>query len=113
MNDQYNIDVSDTAIEQIKKQLEKRNTPDAYLRLGVKGGGCSGFSYVIQFEDESPREKDLLFEIKGVKVLVDKKSILYLNGTILNWEKTLLHQGFKFANPNEKSTCGCGVSFNV
>lgn len=109
----YNISISPKAAEQVKIQLTKRGTPGAYLRLGVKGGGCSGFSYVIQMEDEPPKEKDLLFEMEGVKVLVDKKSIIYLNGTVLNWEKTLLQQGFKFSNPNEKSTCGCGTSFSV
>lgn len=109
----YNISLSTKAAEQIKSQLNKRGTPEAYLRLGVKGGGCSGYAYVIQFEDNPPREKDLFFELEGVKILVDKKSILYLNGTVLNWEKTLMHQGFKFTNPNEKSSCGCGTSFSV
>lgn len=109
----YNISISPKAAEQVKNQLIKRGTPEAYLRLGVKGGGCSGFSYVIQFEDNPPREKDLLFELEGIKVLVDKKSILYLNGAVLNWEKTLIHQGFKFSNPNEKASCGCGTSFSV
>lgn len=109
----YNISVSPKAIEQIKNQLAKRGTLESYLRLGVKGGGCSGYKYVLQYEDNPPREKDLLFEVDTVKILVDKKSILYLNGTVLDWEKTLLQQGFKFKNPNEKSTCGCGVSFTV
>jgi iron-sulfur cluster assembly protein len=109
----YTISVSPKAAEQVKNQLIKRGTPEAYLRLGIKGGGCSGFSYVIQFEDSPPKEKDFLFEMEGVKVLVDKKSILYLNGSILDWEKTLMNQGFKFVNPNEKSSCGCGHSFTV
>lgn len=114
MNDiAYNISISSKAAEQVKNQLIKRGTPESYLRLGVKGGGCSGFSYVIEFEDSPPREKDLLFEMEGVKILVDKKSILYLNGSVLNWEKTLMHQGFKFNNPNEKSSCGCGTSFSA
>lgn len=112
-NKTYNISISLKAAEQVKIQLTKRGTPESYLRLGVKGGGCSGFSYVIEFEDNPPREKDLLFEVEGVKILVDKKSILYLNGTVLNWEKTLMNQGFKFDNPNEKSSCGCGSSFTV
>lgn len=110
---QYNISISPKAAEQVKSQLMKRGTPDSYLRLGVKGAGCSGYSYVIQFEDEPPREKDFLFEIEGIKILVDKKSVLYLNGSTLDWEKTLMRNGFKFVNPNEKSTCGCGSSFTV
>lgn len=109
----YNISISPNAAEQVKERLVKRGTPDSYLRLGVKGGSCSGFSYVIQIEDNPPRDKDLLFEIEGVKLVIDKKSILYLNGSILDWEKTLMHQGFKFNNPNEKATCGCGTSFTV
>lgn len=112
-NTSYNISISPKAAEQVKIQLTKRGTPNAYLRVGVKGGGCSGFSYVIQMEDEPPREKDLLFEMEGIKLVIDKKSILYLNGSTLDWEKTLIHQGFKFNNPNEKSTCGCGTSFTV
>lgn len=105
--------VSPTAAEQIKLQLEKRGTPNSYLRLGIKGGGCSGFSYVLQFEDDLPRDKDVVFEEHNVKIVVDKKSLVYLNGSTLDWEKTLLKQGFKFVNPNEKSTCGCGHSFTV
>jgi iron-sulfur cluster assembly protein len=105
--------VSAVAAEQIKKQLATRGTPESYLRLGIKGGGCSGFSYVLQFEDSPPKDKDLVFEMEGVRVVVDKKSILYLNGSTLDWEKTLMSQGFKFVNPNEKSSCGCGSSFTV
>lgn len=109
----FQIFVSTLAAEQIKNQLTKRGTPESYLRLGIKGGGCSGFSYVLQFEDAAPRDKDLIFDLEGVHVVVDKKSILYLNGCTLDWEKTLIHQGFKFLNPNEKSSCGCGHSFTV
>lgn len=109
----YNISISPKAAEQVKNRLVKRGTPESYLRLGVKGGGCSGFSYVIEYEDNPPRDKDLIFEMEGIKLVIDNKSILYLNGSILDWEKTLIHQGFKFSNPNEKSTCGCGTSFTV
>lgn len=105
--------VSATAAEQIKKQLTKRGTPEAYLRLGIRGGGCSGFSYVLQFEDNPPKAKDILFEVEGVRVIVDSKSILYLNGSTLDWESTMMNRGFKFLNPNEKSSCGCGHSFTV
>ncbi len=109
----YHISISPIAAEQVINQLEKRGTPNSYLRLGIKGGGCSGFSYVIQFEDNPPRDRDIVFEEHNVKIVVDKKSIVYLNGTTLDWEKALLKQGFKFVNPNEKSTCGCGHSFTV
>lgn len=110
----YQLSISPKAAEQVKLQLEKRGTPNAYLRLGLKGGGCSGFSYVLQFEDAEPKEnRDVVFEEHSVRIVVDKKSLLYLNGTTLDWEHGLMKKGFKFLNPNEKSTCGCGHSFNV
>ena len=101
------------AASKIQEQLKKRKTPDSYLRLGIQGGGCSGYKYILKFEDDPPQDRDVVFEEHGIKVVVDKKSILYLNGSILDWEKTLMNQGFKFFNPNEKSTCGCGYSFTV
>ncbi len=109
----YQVSVSKSAAEQVKEQLQKRGTPNSYLRLGIKGGGCSGFTYVLQFEDDPPRDRDIVFQEHSIKIVVDKKSLVYLNGCILDWEKTLLRQGFKFVNPNEKSTCGCGHSFTV
>lgn len=108
----YQVFVSPEAAKQAKKMLANRGTPTALIRLGVKGGGCSGFSYVIQFEN-LPESRDLHFEIDGVHILVDRKSILYLNGCTLDWEKSLMLQGFKILNPNEKSKCGCGHSFTV
>lgn len=110
----YNIYVSPSASERIKQQLVARNTPDAFLRLGIKGGGCSGYSYSIQFEDNPPREnKDLLFQSEGINIIVDIKSIIYLNGSTLDWEKSLTSYGFKFINPNVKTKCGCGNSFTT
>ncbi|MEO8797531.1 MAG: iron-sulfur cluster assembly accessory protein [Polyangiaceae bacterium] len=97
----------------MRKQLDQRGTPDACLRVGIRGGGCSGFSYVIEFHDGDPRPKDRVFVRDGVRVVVDPKSLVYLSGTILDWEQTLMRQGFKFVNPNEKSSCGCGHSFTV
>ncbi|MFO0613064.1 MAG: iron-sulfur cluster assembly accessory protein [Polyangiaceae bacterium] len=110
--------VSDKAVDAIRAALAKRGTPDAALRVGIKGGGCSGFSYVIEFADDPPRQGDLVlvYEAEGkstVRVLCDKKSIIYLGGSILDYEKTLMYQGFKFKNPQEASKCGCGHSFTV
>jgi iron-sulfur cluster assembly protein len=96
-----------------RQKLTQRGTPDAAVRLGIKGGGCSGFSYVIQFDDEAPRERDTVYEVDGVKFYVDKKSLVYLAGSLLDYEKTLMFQGFKFRNPNEATSCGCGHSFTV
>ena len=111
--------LSPMAAQKVAEALAKRGTPDAALRVGVKGGGCSGYSYVIEFADKPPTSRDLVFSypVSGrdepVRVLCDKKSILYLNGTILDWEKTLMYQGFKFKNPQVTSTCGCNTSFSV
>jgi iron-sulfur cluster assembly protein len=112
------IGVSPQAVDAIRTNLAKRGTPDAAIRVGVRGGGCSGFSYVIEFDDEEPRKGDLVLEFTDegksrVRVFCDKKSILYLGGSILDWEKTLMFQGFKFKNPQEASRCGCGHSFTV
>jgi iron-sulfur cluster assembly protein len=110
--------VSPQAVDAIARQLKKRGTPDASLRLGIRGGGCSGFSYVIEFHDGPPHARDRVFDFVAsdqapVRVVIDPKSLLYLNGTVLEWEQTLMRQGFKFANPNEKTGCGCGSSFGL
>lgn len=107
------VTITDGAVEYAKKRLAQRGTPDAAIRLGVRGGGCSGFSYVIEFADDAPRERDLVFEVSGVRFYVDKKSFVYLAGSALDYEKTLVFQGFKFKNPQEASRCGCGHSFTV
>jgi len=112
------ISVTPKAVEMIKKQIDKRGVPNTALRLGIRGGGCSGFSYVIEFHDGEPRGKDYVFDFAAsdgtpVRVVVDKKSLVFLAGTELDWEQTLMQQGFKFRNPNEKTSCGCGHSFTV
>ena len=107
------ITLSPAAIDNARKALAKRGTPDAAVRLGIKGGGCSGYSYVIEFDDNPPRERDRVFEFDGVRVYVDKKSLIYLSGSTLDYEKTMMRQGFKFINPHAASNCGCGTSFSV
>ena len=113
----FEFNLTPEAAQKVADALDKRGTPDGALRVGVKGGGCSGFSYVLQFEDDAPRARDLVFSypVKDgeVNVYCDKKSILYLNGSTLEWQKTLMYQGFQFANPQEKSSCGCNESFAV
>src|SRR5258708_4454695 len=96
------VSVTPQAVEAIARQLKKRGTTDASLRVGIRGGGCSGFSYVIEFHDGPPHARDRVFAHTAadgtpVRVVVDPKSLLYLNGTVLEWEQTLMHQGFKFA----------------
>jgi len=107
------VTLTPKAVTMAKARLVKRGTPDASLRLGVRGGGCSGFNYVIEFSDDPPRDRDRVFEFDGLKVLVDKKSLVYLAGSVLDWEQTLMQQGFKFKNPHEVSSCGCGHSFTA
>jgi iron-sulfur cluster assembly protein len=101
------------AVTYAKKRLAARGTPDAAVRLGIKGGGCSGFSYVIEFSDDPPRAKDNVHELDGVRFYVDKKSMIYLAGSVLDYEHTLMFQGFRFKNPQEATRCGCGHSFTV
>ena len=79
----------------------------------MTGGGCSGFSYALGFDKGFDEKADSKYEFHGITVVVDKKSLLYLNGSTLEWEQTLMRQGFKFVNPNEKASCGCGTSFQV
>lgn len=106
------VSVTPKAVLKAREALAKRGTPNAMLRLGVRGGGCSGFAYVIEFADEKgPR--DQVFEYDGVRVVVDPKSLLFLNGTTLDYETKLMGHGFKFVNPNEAAGCGCGSSFGV
>lgn len=100
------------AIQMAKQALVKRGTPDAMLRLGVRGGGCSGVSYAIEFADK-PRARDQQFDFDGLRVVVDPKSLVYLRGSVLDYEIQLMQHGFKFQNPNEKGSCGCGESFSV
>jgi iron-sulfur cluster assembly protein len=105
------VALSESASKQVKQLKAAQNLPEnVFLRMGVKGGGCSGMSYSLEFDSElGPHDKT--FEIDGVKVVVDKKSYLYLNGTTLDYVTQGLTGGFTFVNPNAKSSCGCGTSF--
>jgi iron-sulfur cluster assembly protein len=108
------VHVTPSAVKRIRVILAKEgiSTEEGGLRLGVKGGGCSGLSYVIAF-DAHPRERDRIFTFDGVRVFVDPKSIVFLNGMTLDYEETLMRQGFNFINPNSTRSCGCGTSFSV
>lgn len=106
------VKLTGKAIEMAKQALVKRGTPDASLRLGVRGGGCSGVSYAIEFSDKV-RRRDNIYDFDGLKVVVDPKSLVYLRDSVLDYEVELMQHGFRFKNPNEKSSCGCGESFTV
>ena len=105
------ITITQAAAEHVSKYLGNRGRGIG-IRLGVRTSGCSGMAYVLEFADELEPE-DLVFEDRGVKVIVDPKSLLYLDGTQLDYTREGLNEGFKFNNPNVKDTCGCGESFNV
>jgi len=105
------ITMTEPAATRVKAFLENRGG-GVGLRLGVKTMGCSGMSYVIEFVDDI-NDDDEVFESSGVKVIVDKKSLVYIDGTELDYAKEGLNEGFKFNNPNEKDACGCGESFTV
>jgi iron-sulfur cluster assembly accessory protein len=100
------------AISKVKEIMSQQDPAPAGLRVGVVGGGCSGFSYSMSFENE-PGMMDKVFDMDGLKVYVDATSVMYLDGCRVDYLETLEGAGFKFENPNVKSTCGCGSSFNV
>ncbi len=110
---QKGIQVTDLALRKIRSAMEKENVSpvEGGLRLGVQGGGCSGLSYNIRF-DTQPRERDRVYNFDGVRVFVDPKSFIYLHGMVLDYEETLMRQGFHFVNPNSTKSCGCGSSFS-
>ena len=107
------LNVTDKAVSEIKAIMEENNIPSDYgLRVGIKGGGCSGMTYTLGFDaDEKPGDE--IIEIDGVKIMIDMKSFLYLSGTELDFTDGLNGRGFVFNNPNATRTCGCGSSFAV
>lgn len=105
------ITLTDSAAARVKTFLEKRGQ-GLGVRLGVKTAGCSGLAYVLEFIDDLSSD-DTVFEDKGVKVVIDAKSLVYLDGTELDFAREGLNEGFKFNNPNVKDACGCGESFHV
>ena len=105
------VSLTHSAIEEIKKLMNEETNHDKYLRIGVKGGGCSGMSYLLGFEKKT--EKDEVYEIGGVSCIINPAHLIYLNTMEINWEGGLNARGFTFNNPNANTTCGCGSSFGV
>lgn len=105
------LQVTEDALEELRKLQATEGQGKQGVRLGVKGGGCSGFSYLLEFND--CREGDNVLEFGGIKFFMDKKSTIYLKGIMLDFKKGLKGKGFVFQNPNATSTCGCGESFSV
>ena len=106
------ITLTENAAIEVKRLMQAQNLTDVNLRMGVKGGGCSGMSYTLNFESET-RDQDQVFDVHGVKVVVDPKSLLYLEGTTLDFVNGLEGSCFKFINPNATRSCGCGSSFSA
>lgn len=106
------VTLTDTAVSKVKEIMATQDPVPAGLRIGVVGGGCSGFSYNMTFENRQGM-MDKVFHFDGLKVFVDATSAMYLNGCVVDYVETLEAAGFKFENPNVKSTCGCGSSFSV
>ena len=109
----HGLQLTERAIKRVRIAMAKEGVSpeEGGLRLGVMGGGCSGLSYSIKF-DSRPRERDRIYDFDGVRVFVDPKSFLYLHGMTLDYEETLMRQGFNFINPNSTRSCGCGSSFS-
>ena len=107
------IALTPTATQEVKRLFEKEQKPNQALRIGVKGGGCSGMSYVLALDEATPKQYDTVFEQDGIKILIDAKSHLYLDGTTVDFKNNLMGGGFEFSNPLAKKSCGCGHSFSA
>ena len=107
------ITLTGTATQEVKRLIEKEQKPNLGIRIGVKGGGCSGMSYVLTLDEVTPKQYDTVFEQDGIKVLVDAKSHLYLDGMTIDYKTNLMGGGFEFNNPQAKKSCGCGHSFSA
>ena len=111
---QKGVQVTERALKRIRIAMAKEGVSpvEGGLRLGIQGGGCSGLSYNIRF-DTQLRERDRIYQFEDVRVFIDPKSFIYLHGMILDYEETLMRQGFNFVNPNSTKSCGCGSSFSA
>jgi len=103
------IEITEAAASEIAKQRDKRGSPGAMIRIGVRGGGCTGFTYVFEWAEQT-RPTDKVFSAHGVSIVVDPKSLVYLGGMQLDFVRGMMGHGFKFNNPNAKGSCGCGES---
>jgi iron-sulfur cluster assembly protein len=109
------VHLTERAAQEIRRVIEEHKFDPAstWVRMGAKGGGCSGFSYVLDFDQNGPTEFDVAYASHGIRVVIDKKSEFFMGGTILDFNDGLLNRGFMFQNPAAKGTCGCGTSFSA
>jgi iron-sulfur cluster assembly protein len=106
------IKLTPSAMTQLKRIMQEQNVPEGYgLRVGVKGGGCSGFSYILGFDERT--EKDQVYDVEGLPVFIERSHGMYLLGMEIDWHEGLNNRGFVFNNPNASDTCGCGSSFSA
>lgn len=106
------VDLTDAAVKEVKRRLEDDGMKGHYLRVGVQGGGCSGLMYQLAFDDQIG-QFDKVFDVRGVPVVIDLKSGLYLRGVTIDYVTAMVGGGFKFSNPNASKSCGCGTSFSA
>jgi iron-sulfur cluster assembly protein len=106
------IALTEPAKDEVRKLLSQQPKPGSFLRIGVKGGGCSGLTYDVKLDDQ-PKEFDRTFDIDGVPVVCDSKSLVYLDNMTIDYSRELVGGGFRFINPNATGSCGCGTSFSV
>jgi len=111
--DSVAIQVTDVAAKRIRMLMAKQGLAEGGLRVGVKGGGCSGLTYTFAWETQARAGDEIIEGPENTKVFVDKKSLIYLNNTVLDYDSSLMSKGFIFQNPNAKGTCGCGTSFTL
>lgn len=105
------ITLTENAASEVRRVIEENKlSEDTGIRLGIKGGGCAGFTYVFDFDDKAG-DFDEVFESLGIRIFVDKKSLIYMDGTVVDFNNGLMDRGFKFSNPKADAACGCGTSF--
>ena len=107
------ITLTSSAAQEVKRLIGQEQKPNLALRVAVKGGGCSGFTYQLALDDEPPKQYDSVIDSDGIKILIDAKSLLYLDGTTIDYKNSLMGGGFEFQNPAAKKSCGCGHSFSA
>jgi iron-sulfur cluster assembly protein len=111
---EMSVQLTETAAQEIKRVIEEQKLPAGIaLRIGVAGGGCSGFEYKLGFDEKVDEQSDIVREMHGIRVVVDKKSLLHLDGTEIDYHNGIEKRGFVFNNPNATKSCGCGSSFDV
>lgn len=107
------VRLTPAAVNWVKQRRERLGKPNAVLRVGVKGGGCAGYSYVTDIVEDEPKARELVYEFDGLVVYVDERSLRFIDGSTIDAKNSLMYQGLRFENPNEEKSCGCGATFNV